>query len=160
MIKNIMENNSFTSTNENQVMEQTTPSIIATELVLEKLKAANINVITDQNEMQAVLDAGIEVQKMAAHYGTNQNIENAESFNGYGVYVLSVNEENARNFGLKIAAKKYGNSFYINNQPLQELPCKGIINFTGPSSFNAHSTTGRALSGYGNDANSLWKEPA
>ena len=119
--KNIMENNSFTSTNENQVMEQTTPSIIATELVLEKLKAANINVITDQNEMQAVLDAGIEVQKMAAHYGTNQNIENAESFNGYGVYILSVNEENARNFGLKIAAKKYGNSFYINNQPLQEF---------------------------------------
>ena len=119
--KNIMENNSFTSINENQVMEQTTPSIIATELVLEKLKAANINVITDQNEMQAVLDAGIEVQKMAAHYGTNQNIENAESFNGYGVYVLSVNEENARNFGLKIAAKKYGNSFYINNQPLQEF---------------------------------------
>ena len=73
-----MKNNSFTSTNENQVMEQTTPSIIATELVLEKLKAANINVITDQNEMQAVLDAGIAVQKMAAHYGTNQNIENEE----------------------------------------------------------------------------------
>lgn len=96
-------------------------SNIATELVLEKLKAANINVITDQNEMQAILDAGINVQKMAAHYGTNQNIENAESFNGYGVYVLSVNEENARNFGLKIAAKKYGNSFYINNQPLQEF---------------------------------------
>ena len=66
-------------------------SNIATELVLEKLKAANINVITDQNEMQAILDAGINVQKMAAHYGTNQNIENAESFNGYGVYVLSVN---------------------------------------------------------------------
>lgn len=96
-------------------------SNIATELVLEKLKAANINVITDQNEMQAVLDAGIEVQKMAAHYGTNQNIENEESFNGYGVYVLSVNEENARNLGIKIAAKKYGNSFYINNQPLQEF---------------------------------------
>ena len=96
-------------------------SNIATELVLEKLKAANINVITDQNEMQAILDAGINVQKMSAHYGTNQNIENAESFNGYGVYVLSVNEENARNFGLKIAAKKYGNSFYINNQPLQEF---------------------------------------
>lgn len=96
-------------------------SNIATELVLEKLKAANINVITDQNEMQAILDAGINVQKMAAHYGTNQNIENAESFNGYGVYVLSVNEENARYFGLKIAAKKYGNSFYINNQPLQEF---------------------------------------
>lgn len=96
-------------------------SNIATELVLEKLKAANINVITDQNEMQAVLDTGIEVQKMAAHYGTNQNIENEESFNGYGVYVLSVNEENARNLGIKIAAKKYGNSFYINNQPLQEF---------------------------------------
>ena len=106
---------------ENQNMEQNSSAVIATELVLEKLKAANINVITDQNEMQAVLDTGIEVQKMAAHYGTNQNIENAESFNGYGVYVLSVNEENARNLGIKIAAKKYGNSFYINNQPLQEF---------------------------------------
>ena len=106
---------------ENQNMEQNSSAVIATELVLEKLKAANINVITDQNEMQAVLDTGIEVQKMAAHYGTNQNIENEESFNGYGVYVLSVNEENARNLGIKIAAKKYGNSFYINNQPLQEF---------------------------------------
>ena len=106
---------------ENQNMEQNSSAVIATELVLEKLKAANINVITDQNEMQAVLDTGIEVQKMAAHYGTNQNIKNAESFNGYGVYVLSVNEENARNLGIKIAAKKYGNSFYINNQPLQEF---------------------------------------
>ena len=94
---------------------------IATELVLEKLKKANINVITDQSEMQAILEAGIEVQKMAAHYGTNQNIENADSFNGYGVYVLSVNEENARNLGLKIASKKYGNSFYINNQLLKEF---------------------------------------
>lgn len=106
---------------ENQNMEQNSSAVIATELVLEKLKAANINVITDQNEMQAVLDTGIEVQKMAAHYGTNQNIEGTESFNGYGVYVLSVNEKNARNLGIKIAAKKYGNSFYINNQPLQEF---------------------------------------
>ena len=116
-----MENNSIESINENQNMEQKTSSVIATELVLEKLKAANINVITDQSKMQAILDAGIEVQKMAAHYGTNQNIETPESFNGYGVYVLSVNEENARNLGLKIASKKYGNSFYINNQPLQEF---------------------------------------
>ena len=116
-----MENNSIESINENQNMEQKTSSVIATELVLEKLKAANINVITDQSEMQAILDAGIEIQKMAAHYGTNQNIETPESFNGYGVYVLSVNEENARNLGLKIASKKYGNSFYINNQPLQEF---------------------------------------
>ena len=116
-----MENNSIESIYENQNMEQKTSSAIATELVLEKLKQANINVITDQSEMQAILDAGIEIQKMAAHYGTNQNIETPESFNGYGVYVLSVNEENARNLGLKIASKKYGNSFYINNQPLQEF---------------------------------------
>ena len=116
-----MEYNSIESIYENQNMEQKTSSAIATELVLEKLKQANINVITDQSEMQAILDAGIEIQKMAAHYGTNQNIETPESFNGYGVYVLSVNEENARNLGLKIASKKYGNSFYINNQPLQEF---------------------------------------
>ena len=116
-----MENNSIESIYENQNMEQKTSSAIATELVLEKLKQANINVITDQSEMQAILDAGIDIQKMAAHYGTNQNIETPESFNGYGVYVLSVNEENARNLGLKIASKKYGNSFYINNQPLQEF---------------------------------------
>ena len=116
-----MENNSIESIYENQNMQQKTSSAIATELVLEKLKQANINVITDQSEIQAILDAGIEIQKMAAHYGTNQNIETPESFNGYGVYVLSVNEENARNLGLKIASKKYGNSFYINNQPLQEF---------------------------------------
>lgn len=108
-------------TNENQAMDQKSSAAIATELVLEKLKAANINVITDKNEMQTILDAGIKIQKMAAHYGTNQNIENEESFNGYGVYVLSINEENAKNLGLKIASKKYGNSFYINNQPLQEF---------------------------------------
>ena len=117
-----MESNTLELNNENQTTEQkNNPSQIATEIVLEKLKQAHINVITDQKAMQAILDAGINVQKMAAHYGTNQNIENEESFNGYGVYVLSVNEENARNFGLKIAAKKYGNSFYINNQPLQEF---------------------------------------
>ena len=119
--EHIMENNSFELSNESHAMEQNTSAIIATEFVLEKLKVANINVITDNSEMQTILDAGLKVQKMAAHYGTNQNIENAESFNGYGVYVLSVNEENARNLGLKIASKKYGNSFYINNQPLQEF---------------------------------------
>lgn len=117
-----MESNTLELNNENQTTEQkNNPSQIATEIVLEKLKQAHINVITDQKAMQAILDAGINVQKMAAHYGTNQNIENEESFNGYGVYVLSVNEENARNLGLKIASKKYGNSFYINNQPLQEF---------------------------------------
>ncbi len=117
-----MESNTLELNNENQTTEQkNNPSQIATEIVLEKLKQAHVNVITDQKAMQAILDAGINVQKMAAHYGTNQNIENAESFNGYGVYVLSVNEENARNLGLKIASKKYGNSFYINNQPLQEF---------------------------------------
>lgn len=117
-----MESNTLELNNENQIAEEkNNPSQIATEIVLEKLKQAHINVITDQKAMQAILDAGINVQKMAAHYGTNQNIENAESFNGYGVYVLSVNEENARNLGLKIASKKYGNSFYINNQPLQEF---------------------------------------
>ena len=117
-----MESNTLELNNENQTTEQKNNlSQIATEIVLEKLKAANINVITDQKAMQSILDAGINVQKMAAHYGTNQNIENEDSFNGYGVYVLSVNEENARNLGLKIASKKYGNSFYINNQPLQEF---------------------------------------
>lgn len=117
-----MKSNSLELNNENQATEQkNNPSQIATEIVLEKLKQAHINVITDQKAMQAILDAGINVQKMAAHYGTNQNIENEESFNGYGVYVLSVNEENARNLGLKIASKKYGNSFYINNQPLKEF---------------------------------------
>ena len=117
-----MESNTLELNNENQTTEQkNNPSQIATNIVQEKLKQAHINVITDQKAMQAILDAGINVQKMAAHYGTNQNIENTESFNGYGVYILSVNEENARNFGLKIAAKKYGNSFYINNQPLQEF---------------------------------------
>lgn len=117
-----MESNTLELNNENQTTEQkNNPSQIATEIVLEKLKQAHINVITDQKAMQAILDAGINVQKMAVHYGTNQNIENEESFNGYGVYVLSVNEENARNLGLKIASKKYGNSFYINNQPLQEF---------------------------------------
>ncbi len=117
-----MESNTLELNNEDQTTEQkNNPSQIATEIVLEKLKQAHINVITDQKTMQAILDAGINVQKMAAHYGTNQNIENEESFNGYGVYVLSVNEENARNLGLKIASKKYGNSFYINNQPLQEF---------------------------------------
>ena len=75
-----MESNTLELNNENQTTEQkNNPSQIATNIVQEKLKQAHINVITDQKAMQTILDAGINVQKMAAHYGTNQNIENAES---------------------------------------------------------------------------------
>ena len=91
-----------------------------TEYLLQKINASGINVHLSKEEMKAILEAGKDVQKLAVKYGTNQDIstDNENSFNGYGTYVVSVNEENARQLGIKIASRKYGGTFYINNQPL------------------------------------------
>lgn len=94
-----------------------------TEYLAEKINASGINIHLSKEEMKAILEAGKDVQKLAVKYGTNQNIEseNEKTFNGYGTYVVSVNEENARQLGIKIASRKYGGTFYINNQPLSQF---------------------------------------
>lgn len=94
-----------------------------TEYLTEKINASGINIHLSKEEMKAILEAGKNVQKLAVKYGTNQNIEseNENTFNGYGTYVVSVNEENARQLGIKIASRKYGGTFYINNQPLSKF---------------------------------------
>ena len=94
-------------------------NITPTEYLTQKINASGINIHLSKEEMKAILEAGENVQKLAVKYGTNQNIEseNENSFNGYGTYVVSVNEENARQLGIKIASRKYGGTFYINNQP-------------------------------------------
>ncbi|MCR5401186.1 MAG: Flp pilus assembly complex ATPase component TadA [Treponema sp.] len=102
-------------------IEQTPQSQAATSFLLDKLQKAGIEVITDESQMKAILDAGKEVQKMAAHYGTSQDIEGPDTFSGYGAYVVSLNKENAKELGLKIASKKYGNNFYIGNQSFPEF---------------------------------------
>lgn len=94
-----------------------------TEYLAQKINASGINIHLSKEEMKAILEAGKDVQKLAVKYGTNQNIEseNENTFNGYGTYVVSVNEENARQLGIKIASRKYGGTFYINNQPLSQF---------------------------------------
>ncbi|MCM1322190.1 MAG: hypothetical protein NC219_08825, partial [Prevotella sp.] len=87
------------------------------------LSKAKIEMVEDAGIMRAILAEGKNVQKMAVKYGTNQNLENGseESFSGFGTYVVSVNEENAKQLGIKIAAKKYGGNFYINEKPFNEF---------------------------------------
>lgn len=85
------------------------------------LSKAEIEVIEDTGIMGTILDEGKRVQKMAAKYGTSHDIDGEEAFNGFGTYVVSVNEENARQLGIKIASKRYGGSFYINGQPFNEF---------------------------------------
>lgn len=94
-----------------------------TEYLAQKINASGINIHLSKEEMKAILEAGKDIQKLAVKYGTNQNIEseNENTFNGYGTYVVSVNEENARQLGIKIASRKYGGTFYINNQPLSQF---------------------------------------
>ena len=94
-----------------------------TEYLAQKINASGINIHLSKEEMKAILEAGKDVQKLAVKYGTNQDIstENENTFNGYGTYVVSVNEENARQLGIKIASRKYGGTFYINNQPLAQF---------------------------------------
>lgn len=98
-------------------------NITPTEYLTQKINVSGINIHLSKEEMKAILEAGENVQKLAVKYGTNQNIEseNENSFNGYGTYVVSVNEENARQLGIKIASRKYGGTFYINNQPLNDF---------------------------------------
>lgn len=85
------------------------------------LSKAEIEVVEDAGIMRAILDEGKRVQKMAAKYGTSHDIGGEENFSGFGTYVVSVNEENARQLGIKIASKRYGGSFYINGQPFSEF---------------------------------------
>lgn len=112
-----------TMANENtQAMENTNEELLTPEQFLKNLCArADIEVIEDTSIMRSILDAGKNVQKMAVKYGTNQDIQSEESFNGFGTYVVSVNEENAKQLGIKIAARKYGGTFYINDQPFNEF---------------------------------------
>ena len=89
---------------------------IAANFVLEKLKVANIEVIADKGAMRAILEGGKLVQKMAAFHGTGGT---EKSFDGYGAYVVSVNEGDAKQIGMKVASKKYGDAFYVKNQTFE-----------------------------------------
>ncbi len=89
---------------------------IAANFVLEKLKAANIEVIADKSEMLSILESGKLVQKMAAFHGTSGA---EKSFNGYGTYVVSVNEGDAKQIGMRVASKKYGDAFYVKGQAFE-----------------------------------------
>lgn len=89
---------------------------IAANSVLEKLKAANIEVIADKGAMRAILESGKLVQKMAAFHGTSGA---EKSFNGYGTYVVSVNEGDAKQIGMRVASKKYGDAFYVKGQAFE-----------------------------------------
>lgn len=113
---------------ENETEEMETKSneeaanlLMPKEYLKSLLSRAEIEVIEDSGIMRTILDEGKRVQKMAAKYGTNQDIDGEEAFNGFGTYVVSVNEENARQLGIKIASKKYGGNFYINGQPFNEF---------------------------------------
>ena len=114
-ISNKKGEQSMESTNENQKK-----TLNATDYLIQKINNSGIEVHLSKEEMKAILDAGKDVQKMAVKFGTNKEIGD-NSFNGYGTYVVSLNEENARQFGIKIAARKYGGTFYINNQPLSDF---------------------------------------
>lgn len=89
---------------------------IAANFVLEKLKAANIEVIADKSEMLSILESGRLVQKMAAFHGTSGA---EKSFDGYGTYVVSVNEGDAKQIGMRVASKKYGDAFYVKGQAFE-----------------------------------------
>lgn len=113
---------------ENETEEMETKSneeaanlLMPKEYLKSLLSRAEIEVIEDSGIMRTILDEGKRVQQMAAKYGTNQDIDGEEAFNGFGTYVVSVNEENARQLGIKIASKKYGGNFYINGQPFNEF---------------------------------------
>lgn len=52
--------------------------------------------------MREILESGKLVQKMAAFHGTGGT---EKSFNGYGTYVVSVNEGDAKQIGMKRRVK-------------------------------------------------------
>lgn len=114
-----MENE--TNEMETKPNEESNSILTPKEYLKNLLSKAEIEVVEDTGVMRAILDEGKRVQKMAAKYGTSQDIDGEETFNGFGTYVVSVNEENARQLGIKIASKKYGGSFYINGQPFNEF---------------------------------------
>lgn len=115
----IMENE--TEEMETKSNEEAANLLMPKEYLKSLLSRAEIEVIEDSGIMRTILDEGKRVQQMAAKYGTNQDIDGEEAFNGFGTYVVSVNEENARQLGIKIASKKYGGNFYINGQPFNEF---------------------------------------
>ena len=77
-------------------------NISPSDYLTQKINASGINVHLSKEEMKVILEAGKDVQKLAVKYGTNQKIEeeNENTFNGYGTYVVSVNEENAKQLGI------------------------------------------------------------
>jgi len=116
---NIMEN---ATTGTNQTVTSA-DNLTAVEYLMQKINGSGISIHLSKEEMKEILDTGKNVQKMSVKYGTSQDIEknNEHTFNGYGTYVVSLNEENAKQLGIKIASRKYGGTFYINNQPLSDF---------------------------------------
>ena len=116
-----MGNNIVDTNDENLVVEQ--EKLTPVEYLIQKINGSGIPLHLSKEQMKEILETGRKVQKMAVKYGTNKDIQmdNEDSFNGYGTYVVSVNEDNARQLGIKIASRKYGGTFYINNQPLLDF---------------------------------------
>lgn len=106
----------------NNILEEQ-EKLSSVEYLIQKINGSGIKLNLSKEQMKEILEAGKEVQKMAVKYGTNQDIQidDENTFNGYGTYVVSVNEDNARQLGIKIASRKYGGTFYINNQPFSDF---------------------------------------
>ena len=110
--------------NQDENIQGSSPDILSpVEFLSQKINASGVSIHLSKEQMKEILKAGKNVQRMAVKYGTNQDLqqENENSFNGYGTYVVSVNEENARQLGIKIASQKYGGTFYINNEPFNDF---------------------------------------
>ena len=106
----------------NNILEEQ-EKLSSVQYLIQKINGSGIKLNLSKEQMKEILEAGKEVQKMAVKYGTNQDIQidDENTFNGYGTYVVSVNEDNARQLGIKIASRKYGGTFYINNQPFSDF---------------------------------------
>ena len=117
-----MENN-IVDKNDERLMAEQKGNFTAIEYLVQKINGSGIPLHLSKEQMKEILACGKEVQKMSVKYGTNLDIlvDDENSFNGYGTYVVSVNEDNARQLGIKIASRKYGGTFYIKNQPLSDF---------------------------------------
>ena len=92
-----------------------------TEYLALKINTSGINIHLNKDEMKQILEMGKDIQKKIVKYGTNEDIDINEEQKSkiYGTYIVSENEENAKNYGKTIAGRKYGNQFYIKNTPLK-----------------------------------------
>lgn len=97
-----------------------TKTYSSVDYLIQKINGSGIKTHFNKEEMREILQSGKNVQKLAVKYGTSEFLENKDN-NKFGTFVVSMNEENAKFLGIKIAARKYGGTFYINNQTLKSF---------------------------------------